>query len=220
MTLGASPIKVHFLSCECKAQSWKEAKACQGRYGCQKERCHEKRKLTQNISCSRGWKGGSLKGHQLSNKTMDSLHFTTFHASFVLKRRLQPSPFLTLMVFGINQAHNRLFEFLRQNNHVPKYFKRFWKVWQDFRRFHKVFKRFHKVMKGSKRFQKVPKGFKRFWNVLKGSEMFWNVLKCSEMFWKVSKCSEMFLKVPTGFEMFQCFERSQKVPKSSERCRK
>ena len=53
------------------------------------------------------------------------VQFTTFHASFVLKRRLQPSPFLTLMVFGINQAHNRLFEFLRQNNHVPKYFKRF-----------------------------------------------------------------------------------------------
>ena len=47
---------------------------------------------------------------------------TTFHASFVLKRRLQPSPFLTLMVFGINQAHNRLFEFLRQNSLFSKRF--------------------------------------------------------------------------------------------------
>ena len=43
------------------------------------------------------------------------VQFTTFHASFVLKRRLQPSPFCKLIVFVINQAHNLLFEFLRQN---------------------------------------------------------------------------------------------------------
>ena len=48
-----------------------------------------------------------------------------FSCFICAKKAFTTLPLLKLMVFRINQAHNRLFEFLRQNNHVPKYFKRF-----------------------------------------------------------------------------------------------